>query len=208
MGTSCDCSRSMSSRVPTTTCMLFPGPIEAGQTVASTSTDCVATAATRTTRCRRRSACDGRSRFSSGAGPSPSRSPRRLSVDYAPNEGIDMSPDLVPGRRFPDLELADHNGAPRRLSELAEGDPVVLNFFRGWWCPKEQAFFRGLVRLQDEVEVAYTRMVSVSVDPPGELSAFRAGLGARWTFLSDRDRRYLADLGLQETTDTVYRPYV
>jgi len=119
-----------------------------------------------------------------------------------------MHPDLVPGKRLPDLELPDHNGVPRRLTELAEGDPLIVNFFRGWWCPKEQAFFRGLVRLQDEVEVAYTRMVSVSVDPPGELSAFRAGLGARWTFLSDRDRRYMAQLGLQETTDTLHQPYV
>ena len=119
-----------------------------------------------------------------------------------------MHPDLVPGGQFPDLELPDHNSVPRRLSELAEGDPLVLNFFRGWWCPKEQAFFKALVRLQDEVEVAYTRMVSVSIDPPGELSAFRAGLGARWTFLSDRDRRYVAELGLRETTDTLYRPYV
>jgi len=39
---------------------------------------------------------------------------------------------LVPGRTFPDLELPDHSGNPRRLSELAAGDPVVLNFFRGW----------------------------------------------------------------------------
>jgi len=115
---------------------------------------------------------------------------------------------LVSGRTFPDLELPDHAGNPRRLSELAAGDPVVLNFYRGWWCPKEQAFFRNLVRLQDEAEVAYTRFVSVSVDPPAVAAAFRAGLGARWTFLSDADRRYLRELGLRETTDTVYEPYV
>ena len=119
-----------------------------------------------------------------------------------------VHPDLAPGGRFPDLELPDHSGVTRTLSELADGDPVVLTFFRGWWCPKEQAFFRGLVGFQDEVEVAYTRMVSVSVDPSGEQSAFRAGLGARWTFLSDRERRYIDVLGLRETTDTVYRPYV
>ena len=64
------------------------------------------------------------------------------------------------------------------------------------------------MRLQDEAEVAYTRFVSVSVDPPETLAAFRAGLGARWTFLSDADRRYLAELGLRETTDTVHRPYL
>lgn len=116
--------------------------------------------------------------------------------------------DLSPGERFPDLELPDHNAVRRRLDELAEGDPLVLNFFRGWWCPKEQAFFRGLVHLQDEMEVAYTRMVSVSIDEPVALSAFRAGLGARWTFLSDSGRTYVDALGLRETTDTLYRPYV
>jgi peroxiredoxin len=119
-----------------------------------------------------------------------------------------MSPLLLPGTPFPDLALPDHSGVPRTLSELAEGDPVVLTFFRGWWCPKEQAFFRGLARFQEEVEVAYTRLVSVSIDPPGEQSAFRAGLGARWTFLSDQERRYVDALGLRETTDTLYRPYV
>lgn len=117
-------------------------------------------------------------------------------------------PDLAAGHRFPDLELPDHNAVDRRLSELAEGDPLVLVFFRGWWCPKEQAFFRGLARLQDEMEVAYTRMVAVSIDEPVAQSAFRAGLGARWTFLSDSSRRYVDALGLRETTDTVYRPYV
>jgi peroxiredoxin len=118
-----------------------------------------------------------------------------------------MHPDLVPGKSVPDLELPDHNGIVRRLSELADGDPSVLTFFRGWWCPKEQTFFRGLVGLQDEAEVAYTRFVSVSVDPPESLAAFRAGLGARWTFLSDGDRRYQGELGLRETTDSLHHPY-
>jgi peroxiredoxin len=116
--------------------------------------------------------------------------------------------ELSPGNTFPDLELPDHNGVPRTVSELAEGDPVVLNFFRGWWCPKEQTYFRLLAALQDEVEVAYTRLVSVSIDEPVTQSAFRAGLDARWTFLSDHERRYVDALELRETTDTVHRPYV
>ncbi len=109
--------------------------------------------------------------------------------------------------RFPDLSLPDANGNSRSLSELAGGDPVVLQFYRGWWCPKEQAFFRGLVALQDEAEVAYTRFVSVSVDPPEVQAAFRAGLGARWTFLSDAQRQWLPVLGLEETTDPLHHPY-
>ncbi len=114
----------------------------------------------------------------------------------------------APGQSFPDLELPDHYGNLRRLSELAGGDPLMLQFYRGFWCPKEQAFFRRLVQFQDEAEVAYTRFVSVSVDQPEMEAAFRAGLGARWTFLSDVERRYLAPIDLLETTDTLHRPYV
>jgi len=110
--------------------------------------------------------------------------------------------------RFPDLELLDHTGRLRRLSELAGGDPVALVTSRGWWCPKEQRFLRGLVALQDEFEVAYSRIVVLSVDPPEVQSAFRAGLGARFTFLSDHERRYLEQLGLRETTDTLHDPYL
>jgi peroxiredoxin len=108
---------------------------------------------------------------------------------------------------FTDIALPDHTGRPRTLSELAGGDPLALIFSRGWWCPKEQHYLRELVRLQDEFEVAYSKLIVVSVDSPEVQSAFRAGLGARFTFLSDSDRRYLDELGLRETTDTVHHPY-
>jgi peroxiredoxin len=108
---------------------------------------------------------------------------------------------------FADLELPDHTGRTRRLSEIAGGDPVALVFSRGWWCPKEQRYLRGLVELQDEFEVAYSKLVVVSVDAPEVQAAFRAGLGARFLFLSDAPRRYLDELGLRETTDTVHHPY-
>ena len=112
-----------------------------------------------------------------------------------------------PGDTFPDLELPDHTGRPRRLSEIAGGDPLALFTSRGWWCPKEQRFLRGLVALQDEFEIAYARLVVVSVDPPEVQSALRAGLGARFLFLSDAERIWLDRLDLREATDTVHHPY-
>ncbi len=119
-----------------------------------------------------------------------------------------MSRQLVVGSAFPDMALPDHAGNERRLSELVGDDPVLLQFYRGWWCPKEQAYFRNLVDLQAEAEVAYTRFISVSVDPPEVQAAFRAGVGARWIFLSDAQRRWIDDLGLMETTDSAHRPYL
>ena len=119
-----------------------------------------------------------------------------------------MELPFPPGDAFPNLELTDHNGNRRGLAELAGEDPTVLQFFRGWWCPKEQRYFRRLVALQDEAEVGYARFVSASVDPPAVSAAFRAGLGARWTFLCDPDDRAVDELGLRETTDTLNNPFV
>ena len=124
------------------------------------------------------------------------------------HSGNDTVGLLRVGEQLPDFELPDHAANGRRLSNLVGGDPTVVQFYRGWWCPKEQAFFRRLLTLQDDAEVAYSRILSVSVDPPQVNAAFRAGLGARWTFLSDPDRELQSQLRLRETTDTLTDPYV
>ena len=61
---------------------------------------------------------------------------------------------MKPGERFPDLDLTDHTGRQRTLSEVAGGDPLALFTSRGWWCPKEQRYMRELAGLQGELEVA------------------------------------------------------
>lgn len=37
-----------------------------------------------------------------------------------------MRPDIVAGAHFPDYELPDQRGKHRTLSELQQGDPLVL----------------------------------------------------------------------------------
>jgi len=125
-------------------------------------------------------------------------------------EGDQESGQVPPavGQILPDLRLPDHNGAERSLSELIGGDPTILQTFRGPWCPKEQRFFRRLLELQDEMEVAYSRLISVSVDPPNVNRTLRTAIGARWVFLSDEPRSTQAQLGLREWTDTVHDPYL
>jgi peroxiredoxin len=115
--------------------------------------------------------------------------------------------ELEPGARFPDLDLPDHTGRARTLSELAGSDPLALFTSRGWWCPKEQRYMHELCRVQNEFEVAYSRIVVVSVDAPEVQAAFRAGLGARFAFLSDAERKWLKQLPLGESTDTIHNPY-
>ena len=42
-----------------------------------------------------------------------------------------MRSDIVPGALFPDYELPDQTGQPRKLSELQGSDPMILVLSRG-----------------------------------------------------------------------------
>ncbi len=115
---------------------------------------------------------------------------------------------LAPGGTFPDLELPDHTGRLRSLSEIAGGDPVALHLARlvvpqGAALPSQPDDAPGRVRGR-----VYAKLVVLSVDPPEVQAAFRAGLGARFPFLSDSERAWLDELGLREATDTVHHPYL
>ena len=49
-------------------------------------------------------------------------------------------------------------------------------------------------------------MAVVSVDPPRVQAAFKAGLGARFPFLSDAKLELTDELGIRETTDKLHGP--
>ncbi len=98
-----------------------------------------------------------------------------------------MRPDIAPGGRFPDYALPDHTGTRRMLSEIQDGDPMILVLSRGAFCPKDRQQHRLLVELEPEIRVAYTKMVTVSTDKLLELNEMRTGVGAHWPFLSDPD---------------------
>jgi peroxiredoxin len=119
-----------------------------------------------------------------------------------------MRDDLVPGNPFPDLSLPDTAGRETALSEIADGQPLVLAFVRGWWCPKEQVRLRLLVDLQDELQREPGKLAAVTVDEPQVNGAFRAGLGGAFPFLSDVDRRVAEELDLLELTDETHSPFL
>jgi peroxiredoxin len=59
---------------------------------------------------------------------------------------------------------------------------------------------RHLTTFQDELAVNYCQLAVVSTDRPVVTAAFRAGLGATFTFLSDHERRAITELEIVEQT--------
>ncbi|HYN33057.1 MAG TPA: redoxin domain-containing protein [Ilumatobacteraceae bacterium] len=117
------------------------------------------------------------------------------------------------GDQFPDAELLDHEGRPRSISSFLtpsridpylgfnEGYPAIIVFIRGPFCPRDQSQLRALVGAQHELGLNGCSIVTVSVQPPEVLAAFRFGLGATWSFLSDQSRDLIGALDLIDETE-------
>jgi len=127
-----------------------------------------------------------------------------------------MTTNLQVNEQFPDIELPNHQSELTRLSQFTrpslldthlgflDGYPLILVFYRGFFCPRDQQQMRHLVEFQRELAVNYGKLVAVSADPPLVQAAFRAGLGAQWTFLSDEQRAVIKHLNILDETEGEY----
>jgi peroxiredoxin len=119
-----------------------------------------------------------------------------------------MRADIVPGGVFPDYALPDHSNTVRTLGELQGRDPMILILARGNYCPKDHQQHLELARFYPKIQVAYTRIVTVSTDEHHTLQEMRASVGAEWTFLSDPGRIIQKDLDIAEYTDPENDPMI
>jgi peroxiredoxin len=119
-----------------------------------------------------------------------------------------MRADIVPGAAFPDYELTDQTGTRRKLSDVQGPHPMIVVLSRGGFCPKDRRQSEGLVQLHREMEVGYSRLVTISTDNLVETNEYRTGVGAQWPFLSDAGRKVQKDLDIAEYTDPTHNPMI
>ncbi len=65
---------------------------------------------------------------------------------------------------------------------------------------------RLLTEFEKELAVSYCKVVAISVDPPEQNAALRAGLGAVFPILSDAEHHAQEELGLHDPTAPERRP--
>ncbi|MCC5639791.1 cold shock domain-containing protein [Nostoc sp. CHAB 5844] len=131
-----------------------------------------------------------------------------------------MTTTLTIGDKFPDAKLPNYENEVVKLSSLTQpelvdhylgftdGYPLIVVFYRGFFCPRDRQQLLQLVQFQNELAVNYGKLVTISVDPPIVQAAFRAGLGAGWQFLCDETRLLVKQLNILDETEGeyAYRP--
>ena len=70
------------------------------------------------------------------------------------------------GDDAPDFFLPSARGGKVRLSDLVQSGPVVLNFYRGGWCPFCNLEFRALQQRLPEIGSLGATLIGVSPETP------------------------------------------
>ena len=113
---------------------------------------------------------------------------------------------LTVGDMAPDFELPDATGKQVRLSELLKQGPVVINFYRGEWCPYCNLELRAFQALLPEFKQAGASLVAVSPELPDHSLSVSEKHSLEFAVLSDVGNRVSRQYGLVFTLDESLRP--
>lgn len=102
---------------------------------------------------------------------------------------------LVVGRRLPDFDLRDIDGAAFRSTDL-QGAPTVLLFYRGNWCSMCVSQLRELAGRHRDFEALGVNVVLVSPQDAAHSKRLADLLGVPYRFLVDEANRLAAQFGI------------
>ena len=113
---------------------------------------------------------------------------------------------LTVGDTAPDFELPDATGQTVRLSDLLKQGPVVINFYRGEWCPYCNLELRAFQNLLPEFQQAGATLVAISPELPDHSLSVTEKHSLEFAVLSDVGNQVSRQYGLVFTLDASLRP--
>lgn len=113
---------------------------------------------------------------------------------------------LKVGEKAPDFELPDPTGTQVRLSELLKNGPVVINFYRGQWCPYCNLELRAFQQLLPEFEQANAQVIAISPELPDNSLSVKEKHDLAFPVLSDVGNDVTRQYGLVFTLASELRP--
>jgi len=103
---------------------------------------------------------------------------------------------LAAGDRVPAFTLPNAHDEPVRLTDLLARGPVVLNFYRGGWCPYCNLELAALQAELPNIQALGASLVAISPEQPDRATETRARHQLEFEVLSDRGNRVSRQFGL------------
>ncbi len=107
---------------------------------------------------------------------------------------------LKVGTRAPQFTAIDADSNSFNLTKALQKGPIVIIFYRGYWCP---VCNKHLSKLQDSLNLIKeegAQLITISPEQPEYLDKMREKTGAQFTLLYDQAYR------ISKAFDVVYKP--
>ena len=115
---------------------------------------------------------------------------------------------LKVGDVAPAIEGIDHTGKPVSLAQLHKKGPVVVTFYRGFWCPFCTKYLK---KLQDSVATMGGRIIAVTPETQAFALKMVERSGVTYPIVTDTDGHFLAaykvGFAVDEATLSKYKGY-
>ena len=113
---------------------------------------------------------------------------------------------LRTGDRIPDFSLPNQHGEMRRFADYLAESPVVLNIYRGGWCPYCNFEMKALADALPEIEAAGARLIGMSPETPEHAQDTAAKNNIGIEILSDAGNVVSEKMGLVFSLAEELRP--
>ena len=103
---------------------------------------------------------------------------------------------LSVGDRFPEVELQKSDGAVVTFSSLLGHGPVLVNFYRGGWCPYCNLELKAYQEKLETIRSLGAELVAISPETPNRAEATAAKNEISYPVLTDPQNRLAEALGI------------
>jgi len=98
---------------------------------------------------------------------------------------------LVVGNMAPNVKLTLQDGKVVALADLYKKQPVVLFFYRGYWCPVCNKHLTAFAKDAGKIEEKGVKLIAVTPESYDNVAKTRQHTGIKFTVVSDTDDHIL-----------------
>ena len=125
--------------------------------------------------------------------------------------GIDINSNpqgLTVGTQVPELTFTLADGSTQTLKDLYTAQPIVVFFYRGYWCPVCNKHLSALTKQVEAIESKGVKLVAITPETYENVEKTREQTGANFTIVSDPDNNAMIAFDVNFNVTETYQKMI
>ncbi len=115
---------------------------------------------------------------------------------------------MAVGSQAPDLTFTLADGTSETLANLYKDQPIVVFFYRGYWCPVCNKHLSALAKQAETIEVKGVKLVAITPETYENVEKTKKQTGAHFTIISDTNNAALKAFGVDFKVTDKYQKMI